>query len=35
MRIVIEVEDLVQRTEDGRTGWVLGDWMIGRPGDAV
>jgi hypothetical protein len=25
----------VQRTEDGHTGRVLGNWMIGRSGDAV
>jgi hypothetical protein len=34
-RIVAGVGDLVQRTEDGRTGWVLGGQMIGRSGDVV
>jgi hypothetical protein len=34
-RIVVGVEDLMQRTENGRTGWVLGGRMIGRSGDAV
>jgi hypothetical protein len=34
-RIVAGVEDLVQRTGDGRTGRILGDWMIGRSGDAM
>jgi hypothetical protein len=34
-RIVIGVEDLMQRTEDGRTGRVLGGQMIGRSGDVV
>jgi hypothetical protein len=29
------VGDLVQRTEDGRTGWVLGGWAIERSGDVV
>jgi hypothetical protein len=29
------VEDLVQRTGDGRTGRVLGDWAIERSGGAV
>jgi hypothetical protein len=29
------VGDLVQRTGDGRTGRVLGGWMIGRSGDVV
>jgi hypothetical protein len=29
------VGDLVQRTEDGRTGWVLGGWVIERSGDVV
>jgi hypothetical protein len=35
MRIVAGVGDLVQSTEDGRTGRVLNGRMIGRPGDAV
>jgi hypothetical protein len=35
MRIVAGVGDLLQRTEDGRTGLVLGGRMIGRSGDAV
>jgi hypothetical protein len=35
MRIVAGVGDLVQRTGDGRTGRVLGGWMIGRSGDAM
>jgi hypothetical protein len=35
MRIVTEVGDLVQRTEDGRTGRVLGDRVIEKSGDAV
>jgi hypothetical protein len=34
-RIVIGVEDLVQRTEDGRTGRVLGGWRIRRSGDIM
>jgi hypothetical protein len=25
----------VQRTEDGRTGQILGGWVIERSGDAV
>jgi hypothetical protein len=29
------VGDLVQRIGDGRIGWVLGEGMIGRSGDAV
>jgi hypothetical protein len=33
--IVAGLGDLVQRTGDGRTGWVLGDRMIGRSGDAL
>jgi hypothetical protein len=33
MRIV--VGDLVQRTEDGHTGWVLGGRTIGRSSDAM
>jgi hypothetical protein len=35
MRIMVGVGDLVQRTGDGRTGWLLGDRMIKRSGDAV
>jgi hypothetical protein len=35
MRIVTGVEDLVQRTGEGRTGRVLGGRTIGRSGDAV
>jgi hypothetical protein len=35
MMIVTEVGDLVQRTEDGRTGRVLGDRVIEKSGDAV
>jgi hypothetical protein len=35
MRIVSRVGDLVQRTGDGRTGWVLGDWAVERSGGAV
>jgi hypothetical protein len=35
MRIVAGVGDLVQRIDDDRTGRVLGDWTIGRSGDAV
>jgi hypothetical protein len=34
-RIVAGVGDLLQRTEDGRTGRVLGGQMIGRSGDIV
>jgi hypothetical protein len=34
-RIVVGVGDLVQRTENGRTGRVLGGRTIGRSGDAV
>jgi hypothetical protein len=34
-RIVAGVEDLVQRTGDGRTGWVLGGRTIGRSGDTM
>jgi hypothetical protein len=33
--IVAGVEDLVQRIEDGRIGWVLGDRAIKRSGDIV
>jgi hypothetical protein len=35
MRIVTGVGDLMQRTGDGRTGWVLDGRMIGRSGDTV
>jgi hypothetical protein len=35
MRIVTGVGDLVQRTEDGRTGRVLGGRTIGRSGNVV
>jgi hypothetical protein len=35
MRIMIGVEDLLQRTGDSRTCQVLGDREIGRSGDAV
>jgi hypothetical protein len=35
MRIVAGVEDLVQRTRDGHTGWVLGGRAIGRSGGIV
>jgi hypothetical protein len=35
MRIVTGVGDLVQRTEDGCTGRVLGGQAIERSGDAV
>jgi hypothetical protein len=34
-RIVVGVGDLLQRTEDGRTGRVLGGRAIERSGDAV
>jgi hypothetical protein len=34
-RIVAGVGDLVQRTEDGRTGQVLGSRVIERSGGAV
>jgi hypothetical protein len=34
-RIVAGVEDLVQRTRDGRTGQVLGGRMIERSGGIV
>jgi hypothetical protein len=34
-RIVAGVGDLVQRTGDGRTGRVLGGWVIERSGGAV
>jgi hypothetical protein len=29
------VGDLVQRTEDGRTGWILGDRAVERSDGAV
>jgi hypothetical protein len=35
MRIVVGVGDLVLRTEDGRTGRVLGGWVIERSDGAV
>jgi hypothetical protein len=35
MMIMAGVGDLVQRTGDGRTGRVLGGWVIKRSGDAV
>jgi hypothetical protein len=35
MRIMAGVEDLVQRTGDGHTGWVFGGRTIERSGDAV
>jgi hypothetical protein len=35
MRIVVGVRDLVQRTEDGNTGRVLGGRAIERSGGAV
>jgi hypothetical protein len=34
-RIVAAVGDLVQRTGDGRTGRVLGGWVIERSGGTV
>jgi hypothetical protein len=34
-RTVAEVGDLVQRTEDDRTGQVLGDQTVERLNDAV
>jgi hypothetical protein len=34
-RIVAGVGDLVQRTRDGRTGWVLSNRVIERLGRAV
>jgi hypothetical protein len=34
-RIVVGVEDLVQRTGDGRTGWVLHGQAIERSGGVV
>jgi hypothetical protein len=35
MRTVAEVGDLVQRTEDGCTGWVLSGRAVERSGDTV
>jgi hypothetical protein len=35
MRIMTGVGDLVQRTGDGRTGWVLGGRVVERSGGAV
>jgi hypothetical protein len=35
MRVVAGVGDLMQRTGDGHTGWVLGGRTIGRPDDTV
>jgi hypothetical protein len=35
MRIVVGVEDLVQRTGDGHTGQVIGGRTIERSGSAV
>jgi hypothetical protein len=35
MRIMVGVGDLVQRTGDSCTGWVLSGQMIGRSGDAM
>jgi hypothetical protein len=34
-RIVTVVGDLVKRTGDSHTGWVLGGQMIGRSDDVV
>jgi hypothetical protein len=34
-RTVAEVGDMVQRTGDGCTGRVLGDWAVERSGGAV
>jgi hypothetical protein len=34
-RIMVRVGDLVQRTADGRSGWVLGGRAIERLGDTV
>jgi hypothetical protein len=34
-RIVAGVGDLVQRTKDGRTAWLLGGRTIRRSGDVV
>jgi hypothetical protein len=35
MRIITGVGDLAQRTENDRTGRVLGGWMIRRSSDAI
>jgi hypothetical protein len=35
MKIMVGVGDLVQRTEDDRTGRVLNGWTIGRSSDAM
>jgi hypothetical protein len=35
MKIVVGVEDLIQRIGDGNTGRVLGGRTIGRSGDTV
>jgi hypothetical protein len=35
MRIVAGVGDLMQRTRNGRTGQILGDWPIERSGGVV
>jgi hypothetical protein len=35
MRTAAGVGDLVQRTGDGRTGQVLGGWVVERSGGAV
>jgi hypothetical protein len=35
IRIVAEVGDLVQRTGDGRTGWILGGQTIERSDGAM
>jgi hypothetical protein len=34
-RIMVGVEDLVQKTRNISTGQVLGDQMIGRSGDVI
>jgi hypothetical protein len=34
-RTMAGVGDLVQRTEDGRTGRVLDDWVVERSGGAM
>jgi hypothetical protein len=35
MWIVVGVEDLVQRTRDCRTGWILGNQTVERLDDVV
>jgi hypothetical protein len=35
MRIMAVVGDLMRKTGDGRTGWVLGGRIIGRSSDTV